>query len=284
MNTIPAHHPPQHPLCHSLKTLLLILAAGLLTACSTLVTTPGAAADAAQTQDVSPALNAEQAQQAWARVLAMHVNERGLVNFAALARAPQDLHAYVRYVAWLKPESLPTAQAQLAHHINAYNALSMFNVIDLGIPQSNASLISRYRFFIGRKHLIAGQYLSLYDYENKIIRKLGEPRIHWALNCSALSCPVLPREPFEAARLQEQLERESRKFFSEVRNLHVDQATRTVHLSEIFSFFPEDFAPPPEPISNARLIDYANRYSPTPLDSSYTLRFIPYDWTIANWQ
>jgi hypothetical protein len=267
-----------------LQQLLILLSAGMIAACSTLVITPGAAQDATPTQQELPALSAEQAQQAWARVLATHVNERGLVDFAALARAPQDLHAYVRYVAWLQPESLPSAQAQLAHHINAYNALSMFNVIDLGIPASNASLWQRYRFFIGRKHRIGGQYLSLFDYENKVIRQLGEPRIHWVLNCSALSCPVLPREPFDAARLQEQLERESRKFFSEVRNLHVDPSTRTVHLSEIFNFFPEDFAPPPQPITPTRLIDYASRYSPTPLDNSYSLRFIPYDWTIANWQ
>jgi hypothetical protein len=252
---------------------LLALTVALLSACSSLVVLPSAEPDA-------PALSKAQAQAAWARVLSQHVNERGLVDFAGLAKAPQDLHAVVRYVATTKVELLATPSERLAHHINAYNALSMFNVIDLGLPASNTSLASRYRFFIGRKHQIGGQTQSLYDYENLVIRKLGEPRIHWALNCSALSCPVLPRQPFTAAMLEAELERESRAFFANAQNLRVDHNTRTVFLSEILNFFPEDFVPATAP----NLIAYVKRYSPMPLDESYRVEFIPYDWTIAHWR
>jgi hypothetical protein len=252
---------------------LLALTVALLSACSSWVVLPSAEPDA-------PALSKPQAQAAWARVLSQYVNERGLVDFAGLAKAPQDLHAVVRYVATTKVELLATPSERLSYHINAYNALSMFNVIDLGLPASNASLASRYRFFIGRKHQIGGQTQSLYDYENLVIRKLGEPRIHWALNCSALSCPVLPREPFTAAMLDAELERESRAFFANVQNLRVDHNTRTVFLSEMLNFFPEDFVPTAAP----NLIAYVKRYSPMPLDESYRVEFIPYDWTIAHWR
>jgi hypothetical protein len=252
---------------------LLALMVALLSACSSLVVLPSAEPDA-------PALSAAQAQAAWARVLSQYVNERGLVDFAGLAKSPQDLHAYVRYVAATKTELLATPNERLAHHINAYNALSMFNVIDLGLPASNASLASRYRFFIARKHQIGGQTQSLYDYENLVIRKLSEPRIHWALNCSALSCPVLPRQPFTAAMLDAELERESRTFFANAQNLRVDHSARTVFLSEILHFFPEDFVPAAAP----NLIAYVKRYSPVPLDESYRVAFIPYDWTIAHWR
>ncbi len=260
---------PLRLLVRSLLALMVVL----LSACSSLVVLPSAEPS---TQVLSPA----QAQAAWARVLSQHVNERGLVDFAGLAKAPKDLHAYVRYVATTKVEQLATPPERLAHHINAYNALSMFNVIDLGLPASNASLASRYRFFIGRKHQIGGQTQSLYDYENLVIRKLGEPRIHWALNCSALSCPVLPRAPFTAQMLDAELERESRAFFANSQNLRVDHNTRTVFLSEILNFFPEDFVPTAAP----NLIAYVKRYSPMPLDESYRVQFIPYDWTIAHWR
>jgi Protein of unknown function, DUF547 len=256
-----------------LQRCLLALMVALLSACSSLVVLPGAEPDAL-------ALSKPQAQAAWARVLSQYVNERGLVDFAGLAKAPQDLYAVVRYVATTKVELLATPSERLAHHINAYNALSMFNVIDLGLPASNTSLASRYRFFIGRKHQIGGQTQSLYDYENLVIRKLGEPRIHWALNCSALSCPVLPRQPFTAAMLDAELERESRAFFANPQNLRVDHNTRTVFLSEILNFFPEDFVPAAAP----NLIAYVKRYSPMPLDESYRVDFIPYDWTIAHWR
>jgi hypothetical protein len=258
----------------SLFTRFVLLGMALLLgACSTLVATPRSAQEN-DTPSASAAL------QAWARVLQTHVNERGLVDFTALSLAPQDLHTMVRFVADVPASKMGDRNAQLAHHINAYNALSMFNVIDSGIPKSNAGLAQRYTFFIARKHSIGGQVMSLYDYENKVIRAFDEPRIHWALNCSALSCPVLPREPFEAAKLESQLERESKKFFANPQNMRIDAATRTVYLSEIFSFFPEDFVPKHAP----NFIAYANRYAPAPADTSWPFRLMPYDWTIANWQ
>ena len=249
----------------------------LLSACSTIVPTPQGASGKTLADDLSLA---QVATQAWSRVLSQHVNELGWVDFAAIAKEPQDLHTMIRFVAEIPAASLGDRNAQLAHHINAYNALSMFNVIESGIPQSNASLVQRYRFFIARKHRIGGQVMSLYDYENKIIRAYGEPRIHWALNCSALSCPVLPREPFVAVRLEEQLEFEAKKFFADPRNMRADENSRSVYLSEILSFFPEDFVPMHAP----NLIAYANRYAPVAADTSWFVRFTPYDWTIANWR
>ncbi len=256
-----------------IRQLLVLLALACLQACSTLVVTPSATVSE---DELSPAA----AQAAWARVLTGYVNTQGQVDFAGLAKQAQDVHVYLRYVARVKAADIANTQDRLAHHINAYNALSMFNVMDLGIPQSNASLAQRYRFFIARKHTIGGQEMSLYAYENDVIRKLGDPRIHWALNCSSVSCPVLPLEPFEGARLEQQLERESRQFFADPRNMHIDVATRSVSLSEILSFFPEDFVPTHAP----NLIAYANRYAPVPANTNWSIKFVPYDWTIANWR
>ncbi len=252
----------------------LLLSLLLLQACSTLVVppTPGPS-------EATGTVNAAFAEAAWARVLDTFVNEQGLVDFAALARSPADLHTYVRFVAQTRASEIADPQARLAHHINAYNALSMFNVIDLGIPKSNQPLTARYRFFIGRQHVIGDQRLSLYAYENTVIRKFDEPRVHWALNCSALSCPVLPRTPFTGPKLEQQLQTESIKFFANPRNYSVDTAKRVVYLSEILSFFTEDFTPAHAP----NLIAYANRYAPQAADTSYQVKFVPYDWTIANW-
>ncbi|MCI0400628.1 MAG: DUF547 domain-containing protein [Gammaproteobacteria bacterium] len=51
--------------------------------------------------------------------------------------------------------------------------------------------------------------MSLYAYENDVIRKLGEPRVHFALNCVALGCPILPKKPFTGKWLDAELERET---------------------------------------------------------------------------
>ena len=250
--------------------LLLTAIAG----CATRVVMPNA-----------PPATAPVAQAAWARVLDRFVNQRGEVDFAALSQDRADLDRYVRFVADTPlpgDAASPTDNNQrLAHLINAYNALSMFNVIESGIPATHAGL-NKLRFFVNRKLQIGGEARSLYSFENDLIRpytrSIGEPRVHFALNCSALACPVLPRTPFTAAGLQAQLAAESSAFFARPENFRVDHTARTVWLSEILKFYTEDFVPE----HGRNLIDYANRHVATPAPLDYGVRFTPYDWTVAN--
>lgn len=259
------------------RVTVWVLNALMLGGCATRVVVPS-----------GPVLAAPQANAAWARVLDRFVNEVGEVDFAALAQDRSDLDHYVRFVAQ-EPLRLETtggtpdavAHERIAHLINAYNALAMFNVIDSGIPTTHAGL-NKVGFFILRTLQIGGEERSLYDFENKVIRpytrRLGEPRVHFALNCSALACPRLPRTPFAGPDLPQQLARESKAFFARPENFRVDHSERTVWLSEILDFYPEDFVP----AHGVNLIDYANRHvvEPAPLD--YRIRYTPYDWTIAN--
>ncbi len=153
----------------------------------------------------------------------------------------------------------------------------MYNVIASGIPASHAGW-SKVTFFLLRKFEIGGTTMSLFAFENDIIRKLNEPRIHFALNCSAVSCPVLPRVPFTADKLNQELDRETRAFFARPENLRIDHAQRTVYFNEILKFYTEDFTP-----SHATsLIAYAQRYSSASLPADYQVTFTSYDWTVAN--
>jgi len=244
--------------------------------CATQVALPGGAglADAAP---VTPA----QATTAWARVLDRFVNAQGEVDFAALAQDRSDLDTMLRHVAATPHDSLAGWPAQMAWLINAYNALSMFNVIDSGIPATHAGL-NKLTFFIGRQFNIGGRWLSLYALENDVIRPLGrqmaDPRLHFALNCSAVSCPVLPRQPFTAQGLDAELAHETRAFFARPGNHRIDAATGTVWLNEILRFYTEDFVPVPA----SSLIAYANGFAPQAAPLHYQVRFTPYDWTIAN--
>jgi hypothetical protein len=109
---------------------------------------------------------------------------------------------------------------------------------------------------------------------------LNEPRIHFALNCSAVSCPVLPRKPFSASNLEDELQAETLKFFAQPGNLRIDHAEKTVYFNEILKFYTEDFSPSHAP----NLIAYAQRYTPQTIPADYRTAFTPYDWTVANSQ
>ena len=248
---------------------LLVCVSLLLSGCATLV--PDIPPDA-------PAAGGAEPRDSWARVLQHYVDNRGRVDFAGLSRDRVDLD---RYVAWIyttgpdsQPKLFPTRQHVLAYHLNVYNALAMYAVLDDGIPQSLAGL-KKISFFLLKRFQIGGRRYSLYAYENDIIRALGEPRVHFALNCMSVSCPRLPREPFSGENLEAQLEQETRYFFADPSNVRVDNVDRAVHLSEILDFYTNDFL-----ASAPTLIAYANRYRAVPIPEGYAVKFIPYDWTI----
>ena len=216
--------------------------------------------------------------EAWARVLEKHVDDQGRVNFAGVARDRADLDRFVAYVYDNGPnnrrELFPTPLHVLAFHINAYNALAMHKVIATGIPETNAGLRKVGFFYLGKVQ-VGGEPISLYDYENKVIRTLGDPRIHVALNCMSVSCPHLPREVFTAEKLEMQLDREAKKFFNEARNVQVDDAAKKFSVSEILDFYTQDFL-----AKAPSLVAYVNRYRDVKVPEDYAVGFIAYDWTI----
>ena len=250
-----------------MKRLLLLFVASLA-GCAQLIPAPEA---------VVPERAA--AETAWARVLERHVDDRGRVDFAALERDRGDLDRYVSWVYAVGPNNRPEAFAGraeiLAYHLNAYNALAMYSVLAAGVPRS-ISEYGKLRFFWLRRMKVGGEPISLYRYENEVIRPLGEERVHFALNCMAVHCPRLPRQPFRAATLEADLAREARQFLNEARNVQVDPLRRVVRLSEIFDFFPEDFL-----AKAPSLLEYVNRHRAAPVPAGYAVEFIPYDWTVA---
>ena len=259
----------------------------LLGACSTVVHVParagaGAAAPGTAGGAGASAVSLDEAVAGYARVLQRHVNDKGEVDFAGLRDDASDaglgaLERYVQAIAVTPLDAAPAPKARLAHMVNAYNALSMYNVIASGIPPSHDGF-AKVKFFVLRKFVIGGMPMSLYDFENSIIRKLGEPRVHFALNCLAVSCPVLPRAVFTAERLNEELELETRSFFARIENLRIDHPQRTVFFNEILKFYTEDFVP----AHAINLIAYAQRYTDRQIPADYAIAFSPYDWTVAN--
>lgn len=278
-----------HIRLHTRPYIRLALAALLslaLGACSTVVQVPlrSGAQSAGGGNATVRAVGLEDAKAGYARVLQRHVNDRGEVDFAALQGDASEsglgaLEAYVNAIAATPLDAAPTPNGRLAHMVNAYNALSMYNVIASGIPASHEGF-AKVRFFVLRKFVIGGSALSLYDFENNIIRKLDDPRVHFALNCSAVSCPVLPRTVFTSGALDQELDREARNFFARQENLSVDDRQRTVSFNEILKFYTEDFVPGHAPT----LVAYAQRYTSVRIPADYSVVFRRYDWTIANSQ
>jgi hypothetical protein len=217
------------------------------------------------------------AEAAWADVLSRFVDDRGRIDFHGIARDPAPLERYVAFLAENGPTATPAAFPQrgdaLVYWLNAYNALAMYGVIRSGIPPNLEPI--KVRFFYRNRYRLDGRSLSLYALENRIVRPMGDPRVHFALNCMVRGCPRLPREPFEATRIDAQLDAAARLFVSEERNLRPDPAAKRVFLSAIFDFYTKDFLAKASP-----LVAYVNLYRDTPVPTVWKVEFLPYDWAL----
>src|SRR5215813_4308093 len=214
----------------------------------------------------------------WTKVLIRHVDDSGRVDFDALSRNHADLDRVVAFIAAIdptsQPERFPDRQSRLAFYINAYNALAMYGVVQAGIPESLGGL-TKFAFFYLRTFTVGGKSISLSKFENDVIRPLGDERVHFALNCVAVSCPRLPRVAFSAAVLDGQLDTAARSFIRDTRNVWIEHAKREVWLSAIFDFYTADF------LAHApSLIAYVNRYRALQIPSDFKVRFLEHHWTV----
>ncbi len=214
----------------------------------------------------------------WTGVLSRHVDDAGRIDFSALAQDHADLDRVVAFVAAVdpvsQPQRFPDRTSRLSFYINAYNALAMYGVVQTGVPDSLSGL-TKFTFFYLRTFPIGGKSISLYSFENDVIRPLGEERVHFALNCMVMSCPRLPRTAFSADEVDRQLDTAARTFMAEKRNVSVDPIRREVWLSAIFDFYTKDF------LDHApSLIAYVNRYRTEPIPFEFKVRFFDYDWTV----
>ena len=244
---------------------------GLLSLVS--IATPVPARDAATTN-----LSVGEWELLWTNVLIRHVEDSGRIDFDVLSRNHEDLDRVVAFIAAIdptsQPERFPDRQSRLAFYINAYNALAMYGVVQAGVPESLGGL-TKFTFFYLRRFVVGGKSISLYNFENDVIRPRGEERVHFALNCMVISCPRLPREAFSAANLDAQLDAAARAFIGETRNVWVDSGKREVWLSAIFDFYTEDFL-----AHAASLIGYINRYRADRIPTDFKVRFLEYHWTV----
>ncbi len=211
----------------------------------------------------------------WTSITTTLVNDQGKVDYAKLKAGRGQLDHFVATLALVGPKTRPdlfaTKESQLAYYINAYNALTMFNVINR-YPAIKSVTEDQLSFFVTTKFKLDGGETSLYDLENKIVRPtFKDPRVHFALNCASGGCPRLPNEPFLAGTVQAQLDRERNEFLHETRNVAVEGGK--VVLSNIFDWYKADFGDDPIAWIHAQAPDLS-----LPETKSYEIR--PYDWAL----
>jgi hypothetical protein len=220
--------------------------------------------------------------QAWDALLKKHVmvldgGRASRVDYAGMAKDREALKTYLDQLTSLKTtdfEKLQPAE-QIAFLINAYNAFMVEKVLtrypdiasvwDFGKVFGNPF---RDSFFT-----LLGRKFSLDAIEHETLRKkYREPRIHYAVNCASVSCPMLREEAYVGARLEHQLEEQAVRFLSDRSRNRLRDGR--LEVSRIFDWYGEDFEP---------RTAYFQRYAGTlgiPPGAAPPLAFLDYDWSL----
>ena len=162
------------------------------------------------------------------------------------------------------PDRFPTREHELAYWINAYNAFTLRGVIDAYPIASVKDAFVSQRLFQPPDLCRWGREMTLDHIENKIIRPTyQEPRIHFAVNCAALSCPQLDNRAFTAPDLDARLEQGLTRFAQDPN--HVRLQGKQLYLSKILDWYGEDFTawfPPdrPNPENMPTIVNYLRPY------------------------
>jgi len=175
----------------------------------------------------------------------------------------------------INPNDLNSNNARLAYWINAYNVLT----IDLIIREGERETIKNLGGVISspwKKHkwTINGQSKTLDSIEHDIIRKIGDARIHFAVNCAAKSCPDLRMESYRAETINEQLDDQVRSAFeNETKIYKNDEGDNQIHLTKIMDWYGEDF-------NDGNLILWLKPYLGNAINDDTSIDFYGYDWSL----
>lgn len=195
----------------------------------------------------------------------------GKVKYASVKSSPSLLNELVAEIGTTKLTG-KSKNEKLAFYINSYNIL-VINAIVKSYPVNSPMDIAG--FFDKKKHLIAGEYLTLNDLENKKVRIYKDARIHFALVCAAISCPKLYSKAYRPTTVSSYLQSQTVKALNDGNFIRVKPNSKTVYISEIFKWYKQDFV-----TSEQGIIDYINKYRTSKILADYEVKYYPYSWKL----
>jgi hypothetical protein len=178
------------------------------------------------------------------RLTRVYSNEHDGVNYSGLKNEITALKDFIDQLAAAspenKPEWFPDEDERKRYYLTAYNAYILFYAVS-AYPDRHG-LWSRLGLFKDKDIVLGGRKMTLNDLEHNIIRKnFFDPRIHFALNCGARSCPPLKAGVIPEGATDEELEGAARRFINDPANVRFEGSSLTLYLSKIFDWFEGDF-------------------------------------------
>ena len=245
-----------------------------------------------------PAFAFDHAHAAWDALLKKHVRyieggNASQVSYAGFMKDRAQLKAVLdedqkvtraEFDAWTKPQ-------QEAFLINMYNGETIEKILT---RYPNIKSIRDFGTVFGNPwkdkfFTIFGEPAYLDKLEHEMLRKEGaydEPRVHVAVVCASIGCPMLRGEAFTAEKLDAQLEDSMRRFMSDRKRNRYDPASGKLEVSKIFDWYGKDFEKGYKGFGSVKgtFARYADQLADKPDDRARVreqkaeVTFLDYDW------
>ena len=207
---------------------------------------------------------------------------------AALASYLQSLSAVTpaQYEGWSKPQ-------KYTFLANAYNAFTIEKILT---RYPNLKSIRDFGSVLGnpwkdRFFTLLGKPQHLDGIEHETMRAPGafdDPRVHVAVNCASVGCPMLGNRAFTPDKLDGQLEELFLRFMSDRSRNRYNQQTNAAELSRIFDWYGKDFEKGHKGFSSVNdvVAKYAEQLADAADDRAQLrsgkvpIRFLEYDWSL----
>lgn len=213
-------------------------------------------------------------------------------EFLAAVKRGNESAAYRSRLAEMNDSVLTDLEedAATAFWINLYNAF-----VQLHLERDPSRYERKRRFFGDSRLVVAGMQLSLDDIEHGLLRSskwkygLGyvprpfpsaferthrlsavDPRIHFALNCGAESCP--PIVAYTANDIDDELETSTWSFLQQS-STYLRKADE-VRITRLFLYYRSDFG------GRRGIYEFLERYDVIEEDDRPRVRYDQYDWTL----
>ena len=237
---------------------------------------------------------------AWTTLLKKHVvllrgGQASQLRYAGMAADRPALKAYLASLSAVGAAAFAgfSKPQQMAFLINAYNAFTVELILgkhpDLKSIKDLGSLLSNP--WKPKWIPLLAQTLSLDDIEHGRLRERGrydDPRIHFAVNCASIGCPMLREEAFVADRLDAQLAEQTRRFLADRTRNRWDASRGRLAVSKIFDWYGDDFKLGHQGIASlpAFFAAHADLLADAPADRArirdpqVAIGFLDYDWAL----
>lgn len=203
----------------------------------------------------------------WDSMLETFVTDDGRVDYKAWKVSEKRLVKYLEMLSENVPDKDFSREESMAYWINAYNAFTIKLILD-HYPVSSIMDIANGKPWDMKWIDLGGRKYSLNQIEHDILReKFNDARIHFAVNCAAVSCPPLMNRAFIPDKLDDQLDKRAIAFINDSR---FNKVTSTkVVLSRIFEWYAADFG---------SIKQYLDKYYRGAISNSAQIVYTEYNW------